>query len=125
MNEHTLMIALQMAVSLGLLNVWLARSRSATAYRGGDAATLRAEFAAYGLPDWTYYAVGALKVGAAFALVAGIWNPALIAPASGLIVLLMLAAITMHVKVRDPLLKSLPALTMLVMSAGLLAIDMA
>jgi len=36
---------LQLVVGLGLLNVWLVRSRSATEYRGGSATSLREEFA--------------------------------------------------------------------------------
>ena len=43
-------IALQLIVAVGILNVWLLRSGRATPFRGGDARSLREEFAAYGLP---------------------------------------------------------------------------
>jgi len=56
---------LQVVVGLGLLNVWLVRARSSTAFRGGSAQSLREEFAAYGLPEWVFYAIGGLKIGAA------------------------------------------------------------
>ena len=69
--------------------------------------------AAYGLPVWFTYAIGALKVGAALALIAGIWFPALVLPAAALICFLMLGALAMHAKVHDPLTKFLPALGML------------
>lgn len=64
---------LQIIVGLGLLNVWLVRGRSSTSYRGGAAQTLQDEFAAYGLPDFAFYLVGALKIGAAVVLIAGVW----------------------------------------------------
>ena len=119
MPAFTLSTVLQVVVGLGLLNVWLVRSSSATAYRGGDARSLREEFAAYGLPTWFFYLVGVLKVGSALCLLVGLWVPALVLPASALVVLLMLGALAMHVKVKDPLLKSLPALLMLAMSLAL------
>ena len=48
---------LQIVVGLGLLNVWLLRVQSSTAFRGGSAQSLREEFAAYDLPDWFFYLV--------------------------------------------------------------------
>lgn len=107
---------LQLIVALGLLNVWLIRSNWATAYRGGEAKTLREEFSAYGLPGWSFYAVGLLKIGGAVALLAALWVPSLRQPAALLIVLLMAGAVTMHAKIKDPLSRAVPALAMLVMS---------
>ena len=57
-------------VGLGLLNVWLLRARTDTAYRGGTAHTLREEFSAYGLPGFMFYVVGALKISAGAILLA-------------------------------------------------------
>jgi uncharacterized membrane protein YphA (DoxX/SURF4 family) len=110
---------LQIVVALGLLNVWLLRAKSATAYRGGDAKSLAEEFEEYGLPPWMFYLVGILKVGSAIALLVGIAVPMLVLPAAGLVVILMIGAVTMHIKVGDPPTKSLPALAMLLMSAGI------
>lgn len=110
---------LQIVIGLGLLNVWLVRSRSATSYRGGDALSLKEEFAAYGLPVGVFYLVGALKIGAAICLLAGLVYPELVFPAAAVIVALMIGALAMHVKVKDPLSKSVPAFLMLVMSATL------
>ena len=73
---------LQIIVGLGLLNVWLVRGRSSTSYRGGAAQTLQEEFAAYGLPGFAFYVVGALKIGAAIVLIAGVWLSATRGPAS-------------------------------------------
>jgi hypothetical protein len=82
---------------------------------------MREEFSTYGLPNWTLWAVGTLKVSCALLLVAGIWIPSLVLPAAGLIATLMLGAISMHLKVRDPLIKSLPASAVLALTAFVLA----
>lgn len=110
---------LQVLIALGLLNVWLLRARSATSYRGKEAQTLKEEFAAYGLPDIAFTVVGALKIGSAIALLAGIWIHQLVLPAALVIVFLMLGALAMHAKVKDPLQKSLPAALMLLLSGSL------
>lgn len=116
----TLPVVVQTVIALGLLNVWLLRSRSPTAYRGGRARSLKEEFAEYGLPVWVFYAVGALKIGSAIVLIAGIWVPGIVLPAAGVVAALMLGALVMHVKVKDPWIKSVPALIMLLMSVALL-----
>ena len=110
---RTIMVILQFAAALGLLNVWLLRFHQRTGYRGGDAGSMVEEFAAYGLPAWFAYVVGSLKIGAALALIAGIWIPTLVLPAAALISILMLGALAMHIKIGDSLKKSLPALGML------------
>ena len=111
---------LQVIVALGLMNVWLLRFGQSTAYRGGDAHSMREEFASYGLPAWFMYFIGALKIGASICLLAGIWLHALVAPTALLIFLLMCGALAMHIKIRDPLKKSLPAVLMLALSLGIL-----
>lgn len=79
------------------------------------------EFAAYGLPKWTLWIVGAGKLTCAACLIAGIWVPVLVAPAAIVVSALMLGAIAMHLKVRDPLIKSVPACTVLALTAFILA----
>jgi hypothetical protein len=108
-------ILLQLIVAFGILNVWLLRARKATPFRGGAAKSLREEFAAYGLPDWFMRVIGVLKVGLALALLVSIWLPRVAAPAALGLGLLMLGALAMHLKVKDPLKKSLPALTVLIL----------
>ena len=106
----------QIVVGCGLLNVWLLRFNKATAYRGGKASSMLEEFAAYGLPAWSCYLVGFLKVASAFALLAGLLYPVLILPAASIVAALMVGAIVMHLKVADPFKKSLPAISMLALS---------
>jgi hypothetical protein len=114
-------LIIQLSVAFVLLNVWLLRFNQPTPYRGGHSTSMREEFSTYGLPNWTLWAVGTLKVSCALLLVAGIWIPSLVLPAAGLIATLMLGAISMHLKVRDPLIKSLPASAVLALTAFVLA----
>lgn len=110
---------LQAVVALGLLNVWLLRAASSTGYRGGEAQSLKEEFGAYNLPTWFFFLIGALKLGSAVTLIAGLWIPSMVLPAASVVVALMLGALAMHVKIKDPAIKSLPAFLMLAMSATL------
>ena len=119
-----ILISIQIIVALGLLNVWLLRNQKATDYRGCSATTLKEEFLAYGLPEWFYFLIGGLKILAALALLVGIFEPSIVPPAAGLLTLLMLGALTMHIKVKDPFTKSVPALSMLVLNLGLLALTL-
>ena len=120
MPDFTIPALFQLIVAVGLLNVWLLRSRSATSYRGGQAKSLKEEFDAYGLPSIAFFVVGALKIGAGIALLAGFWIPNMIQPSASIVAVLMVGAIIMHIKVGDPIMKSVPATLMLIMSAGIL-----
>jgi uncharacterized membrane protein YphA (DoxX/SURF4 family) len=114
---------LQVVVALGLLNVWLIRSFKPTRYRGGDAVTLSEEFKAYGLPTWFFYLVGTLKIASALMLLVGFWVPSLVQPAAFTVLGLMVGALAMHVRVKDPMLRSVPALSMLIMCALLVTLN--
>jgi len=107
----------QFIIAIVILSVWLLRSQKATAYRGGDAKNMKEEFAVYGLPEWFMYVVGAVKVGLALALIVGIWQPAIVQPAAFAMAALMTGAMLMHIKVKDTLIKTLPSLVMLGLSA--------
>ena len=122
---QTITPILQVGIALGLFNVWLLRFSRSTPYRGGAAATMPEEFFAYGLPRWSTYLVGLLKLGAGLALIIGLWHPHWVLPAALLIVGLMLGALFMHFKIRDPLKKNLPALVMLILSVSLCLITAA
>ena len=113
-------ILFQIIIALGIFNVWLVRSSRSTSYRGKNAASLRSEFTAYGLPEWMFYTVGILKLFAAFALLLGIFVPVLVKPGAFVMSVLMLGAILMHAKVDDPISKVLPATVVFAMSAFLL-----
>jgi uncharacterized membrane protein YphA (DoxX/SURF4 family) len=114
---------LQLVVGLGLLNVWLVRSRSATEYRGGSAQSLREEFAVYGLPSFAFPVVGVLKVSSAVMLIAGVWLELPVRLAAAVIAALMVGAIVMHVKVGDPVKRAVPATVMLALSAAIVVLS--
>jgi VIT1/CCC1 family predicted Fe2+/Mn2+ transporter len=122
MSWFTLPSVLQLIVGLGLLNVWLVRRQSATDYRGGGATSLREEFAVYGLPSFAFYVVGALKIMAALALIAGVWLELPVTIAAGVVAALMLGALAMHLKVGDPVKKAVPATVMLLLSSAIVVL---
>jgi hypothetical protein len=103
-------------IALGIFNVWILRAKKATDYRGGSAKSMKEEFAVYGLPLWFMCVVGAAKVALAILLLVGIGVPSLVRPAAVAMAILMVGAVSMHVKVKDPAKKSLPALSVLVLS---------
>lgn len=119
MDRSTVAAVLQMVVGLGLLNVWVVRARSATAYRGGAATSLRSEFAVYGLPPAVFYVVGGLKLSAALLLIAGVFVELPVAVGAAIVAALMVGAVGMHVKVGDAARKSVPAMSMLAMSVAI------
>ena len=104
---------LQVTISVGILNVWLVRRQRSTPYRGGIAINLKEEFATYGLPDWFFYLVGFSKVISAVLIFASFWVSGVLLPATYVLIALMLGALAMHIKVKDPFSKSIPAITML------------
>lgn len=117
---------LQVLIAVGLLNVWIVRSGHATKYRGGKARNMKEEFAVYGLPKWFMYVIGFLKVVIAIVTLMSAFVPSFMYPlgigALMLLVLLMLGALSMHLKIHDRLVKMLPALTMLSMAVIAIAL---
>ncbi|NND88309.1 MAG: DoxX family protein [Flavobacteriaceae bacterium] len=102
-------ITLQLIIGFSILNVWLLQYDKNTRWRGGSATTLKEEFAVYGMPSWSLYLVGFLKVSLAIALIAAIWFPYLLDPAAIGLALLLTGSVIMHFKIKDPLFKSFPA----------------
>ena len=119
-----LILILQLIISIGLINVWFFRFNKATEYRGGNAKNMREEFQAYGLPAWSMYLVGAAKVIIAVMLIVSIWFKELLIYNLLALAVLMIAAVLMHIKVKDPIKKSYPALSILFMIALILYFTM-
>lgn len=111
-----LRIALQVIIALGIYNVWLIRPGKPSRWRGGAAGSLSEEFEIYGLPPWAMGLVGALKILFATLLIVGIWYPPIVEPAATGMAVMMAGAVSMHLKVDDPLKRALPACTMLILS---------
>lgn len=106
----------QTGAAVWILNVWFNRFDKDTGYRGGDATNMREEFENYGLSESQMYAVGATKVGLAVLMLIGLVYPKVARPASVGLAAFMLGAIGMHVKVKDPIKRSAPAISVLTMS---------
>lgn len=120
-----LLTILQLLVAGGLINVWVLRFNKGTNYRGKSAKNMREEFAAYGLPGWFMWLVGALKLTSAAALIFGIWLPKVIFPSAVGLVVLMAGAITLHLRAGDPFVKFVPALIMLLLSVIIAILSLA
>ncbi len=116
-------IFLQVIVALGLVNVWLVRFKKSTKYRGGNAKNMIEEFQLYGLPKWFMYIVGFMKITIATMLVVGIFINVLVLPAAAVLVLLMLGAVGVHVKIKDPIIKYIPAVLILGAAIFLVAVN--
>ena len=106
----------QVFIAVAMFDVWLFRYNRPQRARGGDAQTMAEEFRVYGLPDWFRGVVRVLKLAAGTLMVVGIWSPQAALAAGIALVVLMGGAITMHIKVRDPIYKSIPATTFFVLS---------
>ncbi len=117
---------LQIVIAFGLINVWIIRFGKDTQYRGASAHNMKEEFSAYGLPIWFMYVVGFFKILIAAVMLIVLFAPNLMqilgVPALALLSVLMLGAISMHVKVKDSVIKTMPALAMLTMSLVILYI---
>ena len=104
-------------ITMGILNVWIIRYDLETQWRGGGSKNLMEEFSTYGLPLWLMYFVGFAKISLAILLFLGIWINEFSFLGSIGISVLMAGAVLMHIKVQDPLKKSIPAFLMLVLSS--------
>ena len=113
---------LQIIAGLGILNVWLLRFSQDTEYRGGKASSMSEEFLVYGLPPAAVYIVGFSKLVSAIGLLAGIFIQSLVVPSAILLAALMIGAVGMHLKVKDPFKKFIPALTMLTLCVAILSL---
>lgn len=103
---HALTIVLQSFVAASVFFVWVVRY-----------ANIIQEFKQYGLPDWLRDLVGILKMTFSLMLVIGIERrPFAVAGGVGIAVLMGAAFVT-HLRVKNPVVKMLPSLTLLVFSA--------
>ena len=116
---ENLQIAIQLIIALGIFNVWIIRINKPSKYRGGNSENMESEFKAYGFSNLVMKIIGFSKLSLAFLLILGIWFPNLIDISAILMGFLMIGAIGVHFKIKDPLIKSLPAFTMLILSAAL------
>ena len=96
----------QMVLALSVAYVWIFRYNNVVK-----------EFKQFGLNDLTRNFVGASKIALATLLVAGIWYPSLVQIPSVLMGLFMISAQYFHFKIKNPLIKHLPSLILLILCA--------
>ena len=96
----------QMVLALSVAYVWIFRYDNVVK-----------EFKQFGLNDLTRNFVGASKIALATLLVVGIWYPSLVQIPSVLMGLFMISAQYFHFKIKNPLIKHLPSLILLILCA--------
>lgn len=118
-----LAIIIKLVIGLSVLNVWLLRANKTTQWRGGKANSLKEEFKAYGLSEPIMKIVGAVKIVLSLLIIISIfYQPLVLVGATGMAIMMM-GAIFMHAKIKDPVVRSLPAFIFLVLSIALLVIE--
>jgi uncharacterized membrane protein YphA (DoxX/SURF4 family) len=103
---HELTIALQALVAASIFFVWVVRYDN-----------IIQEFKQYGLPDWLRDLVGILKLTLSLFMLIGIERQPFAVVGGVGIVILMGAAVATHLRVKNPIFKMLPSLTLLTFSA--------
>ena len=96
----------QMILALSVAYVWIFRFDNVVK-----------EFKQFGLNDITRNFVGASKIALATLLVAGIWHSSLVQIPAVLMGLFMISAQYFHFKIKNPFIKHLPSLMLLILCA--------
>jgi hypothetical protein len=103
---NNFLILIQLTLGLSVAYVWTFRYFNVVK-----------EFTLFGLSDLTRNLVGVSKVALATLIVAGIWYPSLVQIPAVLMGLFMVAAQYFHFSVKNPLVKHIPSLILLALSA--------
>ena len=109
MDTLFLIEVLQVLTASSILFVWVVRYEN-----------IITEFQQYQLPVWLRDLVGILKLSFSIMLLAGIYDEKFKYLGSSGLILLMLAALLTHVKMKNSFYKALPSLTLLVFSTIIL-----
>ena len=109
MDTLFLIEVLQVLTASSILFVWVVRYDN-----------IITEFQQYQLPVWLRDMVGILKLSFSIMLLVGIYDEKFKYLGSSGLILLMLAALLTHVKVKNPFYKALPSLTLLTFSTIIL-----
>ena len=109
MDTLFLIEVLQVLTASSILFVWVVRYEN-----------IITEFQQYQLPVWLRDMVGILKLSFSIMLLAGIYDEKFKYLGSSGLIILMLAALLTHVKVKNPFYKALPSLTLLAFSTIIL-----
>jgi len=103
---ENLVIITQLVLALSVAYVWIFRYDNVVK-----------EFKQFGLNDITRNFVGVSKIALATLLVAGIWHSSLVQIPAVLMGLFMISAQYFHFKIKNPFIKHLPSLLLLILCA--------
>jgi hypothetical protein len=103
---NNFLILIQLTLGLSVAYVWTFRYFNVVK-----------EFTLFGLSDLTRNLVGVSKVALATLIITGIWYPSLVQIPAVLMGLFMVAAQYFHFSVKNPLVKHIPSLILLALSA--------
>jgi hypothetical protein len=103
---NNFLILIQLTLGLSVAYVWTFRYFNVVK-----------EFTLFGLSDLTRNLVGVSKIALATLIIAGIWYPSLVQIPAVLMGLFMVAAQYFHFSVKNPLVKHIPSLILLALSA--------
>ena len=109
---HALTIMLQALVAASIFFVWVVRYDN-----------ILREFKQYALPDWLRDCVGILKLTFSLLLLIGIERKPFAMVGGAGIALLMCCAFIVHLRVKNPLFKILPSVTLLLFSVAIVFIN--
>lgn len=104
MEEFTKLV--QIAIAISVAYVWIIRFHNVVK-----------EFKEFGLSDLTRNFVGAAKISLATTLVLGIWFPSLVLISAAFMGLFMIGAQYFHFRAKNPFIKRLPSLILLILCA--------
>lgn len=99
------MIILQFFIAFSIFNVWVLRYR-----------TMASDFQQFGLPTWLRNIVGAIKIFFSIMLIAGVWNYSFTIVGGIGIAVLMVSAVAVHIKEKDPVSKMWPAIVLAILA---------
>jgi hypothetical protein len=100
---YNLQIFLQIAVAVSVVYVWVFRLEN-----------VNKEFKLFGLDDLLRNSIGASKIVLSTFLIVGIWCQSFVFLPAILMAVLMVGAQYYHFKIRDPFIKYLPSLVLLI-----------
>lgn len=103
--ENIFLSLAQITLGLSVFYVWIFRLDNVVK-----------EFKQFGLNDLTRNFVGASKIALATLLIAGVWHLSLVLVPSIIMGFFMLAAQYFHFKIKNPFIKHLPSLILLILS---------
>ncbi len=103
----------QLIIAISVYYVWIFRFHNVIK-----------EFEAFGLSDVVRNFVGASKISIATLLIVGVWQSSYVFISSTLMGLFMIAAQYFHFKVKNPFIKHLPSLILLILCIFLVLVSM-